>query len=204
LAEAGRVDDLINNAGYGYWGAVEETSEESVEKIFDINVFGPLRLIRAIAPIMRSQGSGVIVQISSMGGRIVSPMIGVYQASKHALEAVSEALAYELAPFGVRVAIIEPGNVDSAPRIEICGRLVDKSSAYQGLHQMFVERKKSRPQAKATPDSVADAVLAAIEEPMCPLRMLVGEDAVAADGVRRSRNDAGYAQWLWDYLQFRW
>ncbi len=112
----GRIDVLVNNAGYAQQGAVEEVSDEQIQKMFEVNVYGALRMIRAVAPVMRQQKSGHIINISSVGGKLVLPANGPYSASKFALEALSDALRYELRPFGIRVALIEPGSIKTANR----------------------------------------------------------------------------------------
>jgi len=109
LERFGRVDVLVNNAGHGQVGAVEETTEEELREIFDVHVFGPAALVRAVLPAMRRQGSGVIVQFSSFGGQVAYPGFGAYCATKFALEGFSEALAPEVASFGIKVLIVEPG-----------------------------------------------------------------------------------------------
>src|SRR5450432_349632 len=107
----GRIDILINNAGYGVQGAVEEVSVEQLHRMFDVNVYGAMRLIHAVAPLMRQQRAGRILNISSITGKLALPMNGTYAATKFALEALSDALRLELSPFGIQVVVIEPGPV---------------------------------------------------------------------------------------------
>ncbi|KAK4182731.1 putative oxidoreductase [Podospora australis] len=109
FAAFGRVDVLVNNAGYAYMGAIEETEDSLVQKQFDINVFGILRTIRAFLPGLRARGSGFIMNLSSIGGLHGYPSNGVYCATKFALEGITEALAAEIAPFGLKAVIVEPG-----------------------------------------------------------------------------------------------
>jgi NAD(P)-dependent dehydrogenase (short-subunit alcohol dehydrogenase family) len=113
LAAAGRIDVLVNNAGNGLAGAVEDTTPEDLVRQLDTNLLGPLRLVRAVVPHMRERGAGRIVQISSLAGRIGVPFQGAYSASKFALEGLSEALALELRPFGIDVVLVQPGDVRS-------------------------------------------------------------------------------------------
>jgi NAD(P)-dependent dehydrogenase (short-subunit alcohol dehydrogenase family) len=105
----GRVDVLVNNAGYGLQGAIEETSDAEARHQFDVNVFGLLAVTRAILPLMRQQGSGHIINVSSQAGFAATPGLGIYAASKHAVEAITDALAAEVQPFGIRVTSIQPG-----------------------------------------------------------------------------------------------
>ncbi len=109
--EAGRLDVLVNNAGYGSYGAVEDVPPEEARRQFDVNVFGAARLIQLALPMMREQRSGTIVNVSSMGGKMYEPFGGWYHATKFALEGLSDCLRLELAPFGIRVVVIEPGGV---------------------------------------------------------------------------------------------
>jgi NAD(P)-dependent dehydrogenase (short-subunit alcohol dehydrogenase family) len=109
--EAGRLDVLVNNAGYGSYGAVEDVPPEEARRQFDVNVFGAARLIQLALPMMREQRSGTIVNVSSMGGKMYEPFGGWYHATKFALEGLSDCLRLELAPFGIRVVVIEPGGI---------------------------------------------------------------------------------------------
>ncbi len=109
LSKFGRIDVLVNNAGMGFIGAVEETSLEELKKVFDTNVFGTIKLTQKVLPVMRQKGSGHIIQVSSHGGIKAFAGFGIYNASKFALEGYSEALEQELAPLGIKVTIVEPG-----------------------------------------------------------------------------------------------
>ena len=111
IDEAGRIDVLVNNAGYGLYGPLEEVPMTEIRRQFETNVFGLIRLSQLVLPAMRSQRRGTIVNVSSIGGRLVLPGGGPYHASKHAVEAVSDALRVEVAQFGIRVVVIEPGPV---------------------------------------------------------------------------------------------
>jgi len=113
IAQFGRVDALVNNAGYGQMGPVELIPSVAAQRQFQINLLGPLALIRALVPMMRDSGGGRIINISSLGGRVAFPFGGLYSASKFALEGLSDALRMELAPFNIKVSIIEPGPVST-------------------------------------------------------------------------------------------
>lgn len=113
IAHFGRVDVLVNNAGYGQMGPVELIPYSAIQRQFQINVLGPLALIRALVPIMRDRGGGRIINISSLGGRMAFPFGGLYSASKFALEALSDTLRMELEPFNIKVSVIEPGPVST-------------------------------------------------------------------------------------------
>ncbi len=114
LQHSGRIDVLFNNAGYGSFGAIEDVPIAEAQSQFDVNLFGLARITKLVLPQMRKQHSGLIINTSSMGGKMYSPLGGWYHATKYALEGFSDCLRYEVQPFGIRVCIIEPGNIDSA------------------------------------------------------------------------------------------
>jgi NAD(P)-dependent dehydrogenase (short-subunit alcohol dehydrogenase family) len=182
VARFGRIDVLINNAGFAVVGAVEETSDEHLRAIMDTNFFGAMAVTRAALPVLRAQRSGAIVNISSLGGQLSFAGFGAYSASKFALEGASEALALEMAPFGVKVLIVEPG----AFRTELVGgamRQMPVIDAYQdtvGATRAF-SRQMHGTQA-GDPRKAAAAIEQALESPTTPLRLQLGADAI--DAVR--------------------
>src|SRR6478735_12707611 len=111
VVDQGRIDVLVNNAGYGSYGAVEDVPLDEARRQFEVNLFGLARLVQLVTPHMRAQGSGRIINVSSMGGRFAAPFGGWYHATKFAVEGFSDALRQELAPFGVQVVVIEPGGI---------------------------------------------------------------------------------------------
>ena len=113
LAATGRIDVLVNNAGYGSYGAIEDVTQEEAKRQFDVNVFGAMELTKLVLPQMRQQGSGRVINISSVGGRGVGPFGGWYHGTKFALEALSDSLRMELKPFGIDVVVVEPGGIES-------------------------------------------------------------------------------------------
>ncbi|HST24635.1 MAG TPA: SDR family oxidoreductase [Gaiellaceae bacterium] len=197
LAAEGRVDVLVNNAGFVLWGPIEEATNDDVLRLFDVNVFGALRTTRAVVPLLRRQGSGVIVQMSSISGLVVAgPFWGHYAASKFALEALSEALAYEVEPFGVRVVLVEPGSYATTigDSIELTRGLDEGSSPYDAAYRAM--REIDEPWPLGDPREVVNAVVNAVEDETTPLRVLLGDDArwyVAA----RSEGDDEYRRRLW-------
>ena len=114
LEETGRIDILVNNAGYGSYGAIEDVPIDEARRQFEVNVFGLARLTQLVSPHMRTRGSGTIINISSIGGRLTTPLGGWYHATKYAVEALSDALRIELAPFGIDVVVVEPGAIRTA------------------------------------------------------------------------------------------
>lgn len=201
----GRIDVLVNNAGYGLSGAVEETTDADARALFDTNLFGPLRLLRAVLPGMRAQHSGVVVQVSSIAGRVSAPFAGVYSATKFALEAVSESLHYELRPFGIRVAIIEPGTYATGFRHNrrAAGSSGD-SSPYSAVRQRWEVAAAGLPgrDQPGDPALVAAAVYDAATRCDHPLRRLVGADAELIAALRHDLDDDEFERTVRSALDF--
>ncbi|CAN5810152.1 oxidoreductase [soil metagenome] len=200
----GRLDVLVNNAGIGLSGAIEESTDADVRQLFETNVFGPLRLLRSVLAVMRHQGGGVVVNISSLSGVVSAPFSGVYSATKFAVEALSEALHYEVRPFGIRVAIVEPGRFAITAFND--NRLVagpDASPYSERRHRWdaAMERLPGRDQP-AEADAVALAVYEAATRADHPLRRLVGADAELVAGLRRDLDDASFEHTVRTALDF--
>lgn len=162
----GRIDVLVNNAGYAVRGAVEEVGVEQAQDMFDVNLFGVMRMIQAVVPQMRKQKSGQIINISSVVGKLVTPANGIYAASKFALEGVSDALRYELAPFGIRVVVVEPGSINTNfhQTIEANGKanFLNPSSPYNELYRQYekvnAEMRKDESEAGVVSGVVQNAI----------------------------------------------
>jgi NAD(P)-dependent dehydrogenase (short-subunit alcohol dehydrogenase family) len=197
---AGPLDALVNNAGISISGPVELVPPQEYQQLFDTNVFGGVRVMQAVVPLMRAQGSGVIVNVSSSGGRAAFPLHGPYSASKAALEALSEAMYYELAPFGIRVVILEPGFV--ATQISANARRYGENSPdYAALRKRLAENAARQVGGSLPgPKAVATAVADAIEATSTPLRIPVGDDARTLLNARTELDDAGFEQWLRELL----
>jgi NAD(P)-dependent dehydrogenase (short-subunit alcohol dehydrogenase family) len=179
LDRRGRVDAVVNNAAYVAMGPVESIDVASLRAAFDTNVLGPHRLVRAVLPHMRARGSGVIVQVSSISGYVTSPLFGAYCATKYALEAYSEALAYEVGRFGVRVAIVEPGAFDTG--LHARGRWEPGST--EGPYGPLIRREWDEELEEwvagmGEPAVVAQVIADAVERADTPLHVPVGDDAV--------------------------
>ncbi len=187
MASAGRIDALVNNAGIGGGRAVEETPLEEVREVFETNYFGTVRMLHAITPIMREQRSGRIVNMSSLAGRMVFGCHGHYSAAKWALEGLSEALAFEMAEFNVRVALIEPGTVPT-PAWEKGTPPPDDTHYTNSLQRLaaWATHTMSNP---AAPLDVAVAVAHAIESDTPHFRYPVGQDAIEDIAGRFSVTD---------------
>ena len=196
-AKFGRIDVLVNNAGFGMVGAVEETGDVELRRIFDTNFFGALAVTRAVLPHLRAQRGGHILNVSSVGGfTALFPGFGAYCATKFALEAESEALSLELKPFGVHVTIVEPG----AFRTEFGGganaRPAAPVDAYrEQIGPVAAWMEGISGQQPGDPQKAAEAMLRVTEAPDPPLRLLLGEDALAAARQKLDRLTSDFKAW---------
>lgn len=188
LDAEGRIDALVNNAGYGSYGAVEDVAIEEARRQFDVNLFGMARLIQLVAPAMREQRSGTVVNVSSIGGKIYAPLGAWYHATKHAVEGFSDALRLELAEFGINVAIVEPGAI----RTEWDGIAVESmmETSGSGPYATFAAKTKRFMEGAyegsngSPPSVVATAIAAAIESDRPKTRYVVGDQARLAVASR--------------------
>jgi len=203
LDAAGELDAVVNNAARNGKGPIEAFPIDAIEEIFATNVFGMLRVVQRLLPGWRERGSGVIVNVSSIQGRVATPLDGAYSASKYALESLSETLHYELGHFGIRVAIIEPGY--TAPGMKR-GDRTPGDPAYADLWEQWehTDRVVTGPSGRPGPDTVAEAIRAAIEDPDTPLRVPVGEDAAMVLGARSTLGDAEFEATMRAVLGATW
>lgn len=205
IARAGRIDVLVNNAGVGTHGPVEDYDDEEVEAIFDTNVLGVVRVTRAVAPHMRKQRSGTIINVSSLAGKVTAPFGGVYSATKHALEALSDALYYELHPFGVRVVVIEPGGfaTEFGNNVRPARRFTE-GSAYVALERGFQEAQTRLPGRGEAADAhtVALAIADAAKAEQPKRRYLVGSDASLIGGLHKQMSDEDFEKAMRTTLDF--
>ncbi|WP_238007800.1 oxidoreductase [Dactylosporangium sp. AC04546] len=195
IAEFGRIDVVVNNAGHGSVGAVEEIDPADLRALMDVMFFGAFTVTQAVLPHLRAQRGGTIVQISSMGGQLAPPGFGAYCAAKFALEGLSEALHAELAPFGVRVVIVEPG----AFRTEFGGARMHRSRV---IPQYAVSTAATRAAVDAMdgtqpgdPAEAARAILKVVDAEKPPLRLALGDDAVDAIRAQHERLRADLDAW---------
>lgn len=195
-AAFGRVDVLVNNAGYGYVSAVEEGVDDDVRRMFDTNFFGAIATIKAVLPGMRARKSGYIVNISSMTGLVSNPGNVYYSASKFALESLSEGLAKELTPLGLRVSVVEPGLF----RTDWSSRSMQESEPTISDYEetIGVRRELIRSSAGGEPGDprrVGDAILmlSRLESP--PLRLLLGGDVLAATRAKLADFESSLKEW---------
>jgi NAD(P)-dependent dehydrogenase (short-subunit alcohol dehydrogenase family) len=185
--EHGGLDVLVNNAGVSGSGTVEEMALDEFRRQMETNFFGVLRCTQAALPSMRERGSGTIVQISSLAGRFVRGSMGAYSATKHAVEAMSEALAYEVAPFGIRVVLVEPGVIATPIWTKSTPPPTDTSYAHVNAQTMAYFTRMLRDPAPA--EAVADTIVAAITSGEPRLRWPVGWDAEALIAKRPQVSD---------------
>ncbi len=178
LEKEGRLDVLVNNAGFGVYGAIEEVSIGEARGQFEVNLFGIARLTQLVLPTMRAQGGGMIINISSMGGRVYTPLGAWYHASKHALEGWSDCLRLEVAPFGIRVVIIEPGAIETEFGEVAVVPLLERSGdgPYGELaRRMAAATRRTFSSGKASPPSlIADLIVKVIRSPRPKTRYVAG------------------------------
>ena len=194
-ARFGGIDVLLNNAGYGAYGPLEAFDMEGIRRQFDTNVIGLLEVTKAVLPGMRAQVKGVIVNISSIGGRMTFPLGSLYHGTKFAVEGLSEALHYELEPLGIRVKIVEPGMIAT----DFSGRSFDfrqtpELTAYQPVvDKLFAVLGSPEMAATASPPSVvSEAIWAAATDATPRLRYTAGADAAAYMAARSEQDDATF------------
>ncbi len=197
LDQKQRIDVLVNNAGWGLWGCVEDVSVDEFKAQFETNFFSIIRLIQEVAPTMRKHGSGTIVNISSVVGRIGFPASPAYISSKFALEGLSESLRFELAPFGVNVVIIEPGviktnfmkNMKMAKKSEL-------DSVYRDITVKVVSGVKMMAEMGTPAKEVADTIVKAVKDDKPLPRYIVGNDASMFLEAKKNKTDIEFENYL--------
>ena len=197
MEEKGRVDTLINNAGWGMWGAVEDVSIEEFKQQFETNFFSIIRLIQKVAPIMRKQKSGNIVNVSSVAGKIGFPVSPAYISSKFALEGLSECLRFELGSFGINVIIIEPGVIKT--NFFDSMKMAKKSnsdSVYNEITSKVVSGVKMMAEMGTEPKEVADTIIKSINEEKPLPRYIVGNDAMMFLEAKKMKTDIEFENYI--------
>ena len=193
----GRIDVLVNNAGYGLLGAVEESGGEEVRRLFSTNVFGLLNVIRAVLPHMRRQRAGHVINMSSIGGYASHVGWGVYCATKFAVEGISEALSAELAPLGIHATVVEPGFfrtdfLDDRSLSRTALRIDDYAETVGATRALMADANHSQP---GDPEKLAGAIMTLVAAEKPPVRLALGSDTVAR--IERKNREVGVelAQW---------
>jgi NAD(P)-dependent dehydrogenase (short-subunit alcohol dehydrogenase family) len=193
----GRLDVVVNNAGYGQFGMVEEISETEARAQFDTNVFGALFVTQAALPYLREQGSGHFLQVSSIGGISAFPNIGIYNASKWALEGFSQALAAEVADFGIKVTLIEPGGF-STDWGGASAKHAERNPAYDAFREKAAEQRRTRMATPGDPVASRAAVLAVVDAEEPPLRVFFGDGPL---GIATRDYESRLAEWRqWEHV----
>jgi len=197
MDEKGRIDTLVNNAGWGMWGTVEDVSIEEFKQQFETNFFSIIRMIQKIAPVMRKQKSGNIVNVSSVAGRIGFPVTPAYISSKFALEGLSECLRFELGSFGINVIIIEPGVIktnffDSMKM----AKKSDSDSVYNEITSKVVSGVKMMAEMGTDPKEVADTIIKSINAENPLPRYIVGNDAMMFLESKKMKTDIEFENYI--------
>jgi NAD(P)-dependent dehydrogenase (short-subunit alcohol dehydrogenase family) len=203
VTENGRIDVLVNNAGYGQFSPLEEITLDQVKEQFETNFFGVVRLTKEVLPVMRKQRNGIIINISSIGGRIGFPLSPAYIASKFALEGLSESMRYELKEFGINIVIIEPGVIKTNFVDNV--KTADKRSRSESPYADLIETAsngfgKMMMNNSSPPKLVAEAILNAITSKAPEIRYLVGDDAESIMKVRKSTSDKEFENWMYESI----
>jgi len=198
LERFGRIDVLVNNAGYGLLGAVEEASGAEIRDLYETNVFGLLNVTRAVLPSMRKRGAGHIVNISSVGGYSAYAGWGVYSSTKFAVEGLSEALHMELAPLGIKVTVVEPGFfrtdfLDASSLVSTGTRIEDYAGTVGAMRIFAAGKNHAQP---GDPAKLATAMLQLADSAEPPQRLQLGSDTVERVRAKNAFVDAEMAQWL--------
>ena len=205
LAEAGRVDVLVNNAGFGVMGPVEGVPLDEARRMIETNLFGAVRMIQAVMPQMRERGEGTIVNVTSLAGRVAAPLNGFYSASKWALEAISESLHYEAGHFGIRIRIVEPGIFETGFQSNEFFYGLD-GPPYDELQRQWDSVRGVLIGGDDPPgaEPVAAVIADAIESTERKLRWPVGDDATMVLAARASMDDEAFEDAMRGVLGLDW
>lgn len=201
VAATGRLDVLINNAGTGVLASLEETTDDDARMIFETNVLGPLRLARAVLPVMREQGAGRIVNVTSMNDTLPAPFAAYYSASKAALASASFVLDAETRVFGVKVTVVAPGLFLTPMAEALATYSAPPGSPYEARFAAMIAQQPSRLPDAGDPDVVARAIEECLDAQDPPFRIVVGADAEAMDKIARDAGPERLAQIIREYVE---
>jgi len=196
LNEKKSIEVVVNNAGYGLMGSVEDSSLDEIKAQFETNFFGAIRVIKEVIPIMRKQRSGTIVNVSSVAGRIGFPMGSAYVSSKFALEGLSESMSYELKQFGIKIVLIEPGVINTNFAFATPKKALEANSSYSQLMNKMEENLFSTIANGTPPKDVANVILHSITKESPEHRYLVGNDAVELINARKNSTDEEFEKMI--------
>ena len=196
LNEKKSIEVVVNNAGYGLMGSVEDSSLDEIKAQFETNFFGAIRVIKEVIPIMRKQGTGTIVNVSSVAGRIGFPMGSAYVSSKFALEGLSESMSYELKQFGIKIVLIEPGVINTNFAFATPKKALEANSSYSQLMKKMEENLFSTISNGTPPKDVANVILHSITKESPERRYLVGNDAVELINARKNSTDEEFEKMI--------
>jgi NAD(P)-dependent dehydrogenase (short-subunit alcohol dehydrogenase family) len=196
LNEKKSIEVVVNNAGYGLMGSVEDSSLDEIKAQFETNFFGAIRVIKEVIPIMRKQRSGTIVNVSSVAGRIGFPMGSAYVSSKFALEGLSESMSYELKQFGIKIVLIEPGVINTNFAFVTPKKALEANSSYSQLMNKLEENLFSTIANGTPPKDVANVILHSITKESPEHRYLVGNDAAELINARKNSTDEEFEKMI--------
>jgi NAD(P)-dependent dehydrogenase (short-subunit alcohol dehydrogenase family) len=203
VAENRRIDILVNNAGYGLFSPIEEVTLDQIKEQFETNFFGVVRVTKEVLPIMRKQRQGIIVNVSSIGGKVGIPLNPAYIASKFALEGLSESMRYEVKEFGINIVIIEPGVIKTniVENLKTANTKSRSESPYSDLIERAMKRFGTMMDNNSSPPKlVAQAILNAITSKEPEIRYVVGDDAESIMKVRKSTSDKEFENWMYESI----
>jgi len=195
MKEKNRIDVLVNNAGYGLFGCLEDLSMSDLKAQFETNFFGVVRTSQAVIPVMRKQKSGIIVNVSSVAGRIGFPVSPAYISSKFALEGLSESMRYELSPFGIKIIIIEPG-VIKTNFMPSTKKSMKPDSVYKDITNKVIMGISMMAEMGTPPQEVAKTIIKAIKSENPLLRYIVGNDAVMFLEAKKTKTDLEFENYI--------
>ncbi len=201
ITRFGRIDAILNNAGYALIGVFESATREQIQKQFNVNLFGLMDVTRAVLPYLRSQGSGTIINISSMGGQVAFPFGSLYHSTKFAVEGLSESLAHELYPLGISVKLIEPGSIATNFRGAV-DMIKNDIAIYDPMFAGFFNNyaQAAGHLSKATPTEVAQTIYEAATDGTDRLRYTIGPDAHFYINTKHQNSDTDYMQQMRGYF----
>lgn len=198
ISDTGRLDAVINNAGFGLYGPIEYLSKEEIRAQFETNFFGIIEIIQQVLPIMRKQNNGRIINVSSISGRIGFPLSSLYVSSKFALEGLSESLRFELSKFGINIILIEPGIVKTefGKNLIMNKEAIDVLSPYSDIFTQRMDKLITRFKNGILPVKVAEVIYTAISDKNPKLRYPIGDDSFDLLAIQKSMSDKDFFEYL--------